>query len=118
MQTTDTLPKPLVLTIFDYTPQLDTLEKAGKLPAELVQMLKSLLMAHVMKGTPPEANPREVQLAKEYLQGGIELTSSATTTLYDVVVWTPNVEHRNSLRPRFRLINKFANGQMIYLHDL
>lgn len=110
---------PLIrLTSSGYWMQIDELEKDGKLPAELGRLLKELVNSHLNNTARPTATPHLIELAKQHLQGGIELSDSAMDLAYDVMVYTPNRGCEKEQRLFFILIHKYPEGRMRYLDEV
>lgn len=105
------------LTSSGWWKQIDDLQMEGKLPHELGCLLKGLIGSHLSKTIPPAATPNLIKLAEEHLQGGVELSDSATDNFFDVMVYTPNPGQEEVRRHFFVLIRKYPEGRLKYLDE-
>jgi hypothetical protein len=112
----ETTKSPLKLSSSGYWKQIDDLEKDGILPWELGSLLKEIISSFFSRAIPAEATSHLVELAKQYLQGGIELSNSAMDCFYDVMVFVPNAE--KNLRSFFLLVRKYPEGRLKYLDEI
>ncbi|GEM_PF-1903139 len=104
---------PLRLNSGDFWDDIEKLEKNGEIPAELGTMLKSLIATFFARAVTPEAKPHLVDLAKQYLSGGIEFTDRSTA--YDIVVFIP--ENGENLRAFFYFAQQVSGGRFHYLDE-
>lgn len=103
------------LTISNYWQELEQLRRDGSMPASFVDCLKSLVSSHINSTIGPEATPHRIGQAKEYMLGGILLSSSDMDRLYDVVVFIPNDCSSPINRSFFTLVRKWNGGEVRYL---
>ncbi|HBI17687.1 MAG TPA: hypothetical protein DDY52_06130 [Candidatus Moranbacteria bacterium] len=106
---------PIWLTTARYERELYILVKEESIPLALGRFLIAVIVAHVQKNTAAIATDSRIQLAKAYLQGGIELSDSAMNYLFDVMLFVPEDEKERSF---FVLVKKYPGGQLKYLKDV
>lgn len=109
---------PIKLTASNWWQELEQLHTTRSMPAHLVDCLKELVSSHLHSMIGPEATPRLIALAKNYLDSGILLSDSAGDYLYDVMVWVPNPDKVEYKRSFFRLVPKWSDGRLKYLYEI
>lgn len=110
--------KPIQLTTSGYWQELEKLFEAKELPQALCDALKGLVNSHINKTNPPRATKMEIQQAKLYLKNGIELSSSATNPLFQVVVYVPKKGQEEERISFFKLIPLYPGCDMRRLDEI
>jgi len=109
---------PLKLTTWGYWTELDEMAKNKVLPWELSSHLKALVNSHIHKTFAPRTTVEVIAQAKEYLSEGIELSYTAETLPYDVVVFIPDPGKNESHYQFLNLIPKCPEGKFQYLNEI
>jgi hypothetical protein len=126
--TTNAFVPSIRLTTTGNWQELEDMVTRKELPAALADCLKELIACERHGAITPEAKPHLIQLVKEYLPNGIQLSQSMLEPggLYDVVVWVPhnkvisvpNTDQLIEFRSFFKLVPKYPNGELRYPKDL
>ena len=106
---------PLRLSSSGYWQEIDNMVKDGSLPRELGLLLNEVIGSFFSRAVPAEATSHLINLAKQYLQGGIKLSNSAMDCLYDIMVFIP--DPGKDLRSFFLLVRKYPEGRLKYLDE-
>jgi len=97
------------LTAEDYFDELEALTIQGIISLDVEFLLKDLISTHILHHMPLGTTPFRLNLAKQFLQGGIILVDRTNSeNWYDVVYYDPDDKVRG--RSFFYLLPKYPNG--------
>ena len=109
----------LLLTTANYWKEIDQHMTDKLIPTDLGMCLRALIGSHLHVTIPPEALPRLVQFAKDYLADGIVLRNHLMQDEpYDIMVFVPDNGQKEKLRSFFRLIPRWRGGRLRYLTEI
>lgn len=111
--------QPLKLTKRGYWKEIEILMDKMLLPTEVGILLEGVINTHINSVIPPAVKASQIELAKEYLEGGILLTGDdRIERLFEVGVFVPDPGKEDKLKSFFLLLPKWNEGEVKYLRDL